>query len=156
MHLFGLNWQLQQTENDTFENGKVNSDTVPTHTVALPSGDSGKAESRVACVCLWTSLAIHLSLPSFIWKREKVLKLQMSYLKEQFLFIYLNNWKCTLYYGNNTVCLLVGQRGLPTFPSCSCVFCFNFTLNIDYNSASHHCFLGYLTLSSLSDCVALE
>ncbi|KAK9398972.1 teneurin-3-like [Crotalus adamanteus] len=42
MHLFGLNWQLQQTENDTFENGKVNSDTVPTHTVSLPSGENGK------------------------------------------------------------------------------------------------------------------
>lgn len=42
MHLFGLNWQLQQTENDTFENGKVNSDVVPTHTVNVPSSDSGK------------------------------------------------------------------------------------------------------------------
>ncbi|XP_070637792.1 teneurin-3 isoform X1 [Bos indicus] len=42
MHLFGLNWQLQQTENDTFENGKVNSDTMPTNTVSLPSGDNGK------------------------------------------------------------------------------------------------------------------
>lgn len=42
MHLFGLNWQLQQTENDTFENGKVNSDTVPTHPVTVPAGDSGK------------------------------------------------------------------------------------------------------------------
>lgn len=50
MHLFGLNWQLQQTENDTFENGKVNADAVPTHTVALPAGDSGKP-SCVACVC---------------------------------------------------------------------------------------------------------
>ncbi|XP_018431727.1 PREDICTED: teneurin-3 [Nanorana parkeri] len=43
MHLFGLNWQLQQTENDTFENGKVNSDVVPTHTVNVPSSDSGKS-----------------------------------------------------------------------------------------------------------------
>lgn len=42
MHLFGLNWQLQQTENDTFENGKVNSDTLPTHPVTVPAGDSGK------------------------------------------------------------------------------------------------------------------
>uniref|UniRef100_A0A8D0L4Z0 Teneurin-3 n=1 Tax=Sphenodon punctatus TaxID=8508 RepID=A0A8D0L4Z0_SPHPU len=41
MHLFGLNWQLQQTENDTFENGKVNSDTMPTNTVSLPSGENG-------------------------------------------------------------------------------------------------------------------
>ncbi|XP_029437000.1 teneurin-3 isoform X1 [Rhinatrema bivittatum] len=41
MHLFGLNWQLQQTENDTFENGKVNSGVVST-TASLPSGDSGK------------------------------------------------------------------------------------------------------------------
>lgn len=45
MHLFGLNWQLQQTENDTFENGKVNSDTMPTNTVSLPSGDSGKRKN---------------------------------------------------------------------------------------------------------------
>lgn len=43
MHLFGLNWQLQQTENDTFENGKVNSDIVPTHTVSLPPGENGKS-----------------------------------------------------------------------------------------------------------------
>uniref|UniRef100_A0A6I8R6T6 Teneurin-3 n=1 Tax=Xenopus tropicalis TaxID=8364 RepID=A0A6I8R6T6_XENTR len=43
MHLFGLNWQLQQTENDTFENGKVNSEVVPTHTVYIPSGDNGKS-----------------------------------------------------------------------------------------------------------------
>ncbi|KAM9329349.1 teneurin-3 isoform 5-T5 [Gastrophryne carolinensis] len=43
MHLFGLNWQLQQTENDTFENGKVNSDAVPTHSVNVPSGDIGKS-----------------------------------------------------------------------------------------------------------------
>lgn len=42
MHLFGLNWQLQQTENDTFENGKVNSDTVPTHPVTVPAGENGK------------------------------------------------------------------------------------------------------------------
>ncbi|XP_063776753.1 teneurin-3 isoform X13 [Pseudophryne corroboree] len=43
MHLFGLNWQLQQTENDTFENGKANSDMVPTHTVYVPPGDNGKS-----------------------------------------------------------------------------------------------------------------
>ncbi|XP_069055316.1 teneurin-3 isoform X5 [Pleurodeles waltl] len=42
MHLFGLNWQLQQTENDTFENGKVNSDIIPTNTFSSPSGDNGK------------------------------------------------------------------------------------------------------------------
>ncbi|KAH0507757.1 Teneurin-3 [Microtus ochrogaster] len=42
MHLFGLNWHLQQTENDTFENGKVNADLMPTNTVSLPSGDNGK------------------------------------------------------------------------------------------------------------------
>ena len=42
MHLFGLNWQLQQTENDTFENGKVNSNTVPTHPVTVPAGENGK------------------------------------------------------------------------------------------------------------------
>ncbi|KAG8508352.1 Teneurin-3 [Galemys pyrenaicus] len=46
MHLFGLNWQLQQSENDTFENGKVNSDTMPTNTVSLPSGDNGKGTRR--------------------------------------------------------------------------------------------------------------
>lgn len=50
MHLFGLNWQLQQTENDTFENGKVNSDTVPTHTVSLPSGENGKRTSNMNLV----------------------------------------------------------------------------------------------------------
>ncbi|XP_073499599.1 teneurin-3 isoform X15 [Phyllobates terribilis] len=43
MHLFGLNWQLQQTENDTFENGKANSEVVPTHTVYVPAGDNGKS-----------------------------------------------------------------------------------------------------------------
>ncbi|ERE88158.1 teneurin-3 isoform 1 [Cricetulus griseus] len=42
MHLFGLNWHLQQTENDTFENGKVNSDIMPTNTVSLPPSDNGK------------------------------------------------------------------------------------------------------------------
>lgn len=47
MHLFGLNWQLQQTENDTFENGKVNSDSVPTNTVSLPSGENGKCSSEL-------------------------------------------------------------------------------------------------------------
>ncbi|XP_075053488.1 teneurin-3 isoform X12 [Mixophyes fleayi] len=45
MHLFGLNWQLQQTENDTFENGKANSEVVPTHTVYVPAGDNGKSGS---------------------------------------------------------------------------------------------------------------
>lgn len=42
MHLLGLNWQLQQTENDTFENGKVNSDVIPTNTFSSPTGDNGK------------------------------------------------------------------------------------------------------------------
>lgn len=63
MHLFGLNWQLQQTENDTFENGKVNSDTMPTNTVSLPSGDNGKRKNYVSCVFLLTSLSINLFLP---------------------------------------------------------------------------------------------
>lgn len=49
MHLFGLNWHLQQTENDTFENGKVNADLMPTHTVSLPSGDNGKRKNHGAC-----------------------------------------------------------------------------------------------------------
>lgn len=62
MHLFGLNWQLQQTENDTFENGKVNSDTMPTNTVSLPSGDNGKRKNYVSCVFLLTSLSINLFL----------------------------------------------------------------------------------------------
>ncbi|XP_043918466.1 teneurin-3 isoform X3 [Protopterus annectens] len=42
MHLFGLNWQLQQTENYTFENGRVRSETESTNVVTIPSGDSGK------------------------------------------------------------------------------------------------------------------
>ncbi|XP_005989547.1 teneurin-3 [Latimeria chalumnae] len=41
MHLFGLNWQLQQTD-DTFENGKVKVDAAPTNTVTLSSSDSEK------------------------------------------------------------------------------------------------------------------
>lgn len=55
MHLFGLNWQLQQTENDTFENGKVNSEVVPTHTVYVPAGDNGKKLQptfNTVCNCL--------------------------------------------------------------------------------------------------------
>lgn len=63
MHLFGLNWQLQQTENDTFENGKVNSDTMPTNTVQLPSGDNGKGKNYVSFVFHVASLSINLFLP---------------------------------------------------------------------------------------------
>lgn len=74
MHLFGLNWQLQQTENDTFENGKVNSDTMPTNTVSLPSGDNGKRENYVSCVFIVMSLSINLFLPMLhpaLYGREK-------------------------------------------------------------------------------------
>ncbi|KAG9347020.1 hypothetical protein JZ751_005947 [Albula glossodonta] len=42
MHLFGLNWQLQETENYTFENGQVKSDATPTNAVTLLSADNGK------------------------------------------------------------------------------------------------------------------
>lgn len=84
MHLFGLNWQLQQTENDTFENGKVNSDTMPTNTVSLPSGDNGKIKNYVFCVFPLTSLFpkfifTHVA-PSFIWEREKVLNYRCHHL----------------------------------------------------------------------------
>ncbi|KAJ8416553.1 hypothetical protein AAFF_G00358410 [Aldrovandia affinis] len=42
MHLFGLNWQLQETENYTFENGQVKSDATPTNAVTVLSSDNGK------------------------------------------------------------------------------------------------------------------
>ncbi|XP_031415980.1 teneurin-3 isoform X6 [Clupea harengus] len=42
MHLFGLNWQLQETEGYAFENGQVKSDTTPTNSVTALSADSGK------------------------------------------------------------------------------------------------------------------
>lgn len=54
MHLFGLNWQLQQTENDTFENGKVNSDTVPTHPVTVPAGENGKWNKHQFLSFFWS------------------------------------------------------------------------------------------------------
>ncbi|KAJ8407439.1 hypothetical protein AAFF_G00272960 [Aldrovandia affinis] len=42
MHLFGLNWQLQEAENYTFENGQVKSEATPTNTVTALSADNGK------------------------------------------------------------------------------------------------------------------
>ncbi|XP_015201112.2 teneurin-3 isoform X13 [Lepisosteus oculatus] len=42
MHLFGLNWQLQDTENYTFENGQVKSDATPTNAVTVLTSDNGK------------------------------------------------------------------------------------------------------------------
>ncbi|XP_071263479.1 teneurin-3 isoform X4 [Salvelinus alpinus] len=41
MHLFGLNWQLQETEGHTFENGQGKSDTTP-NTITALSADNGK------------------------------------------------------------------------------------------------------------------
>ncbi|XP_055771748.1 teneurin-3-like isoform X1 [Salvelinus fontinalis] len=41
MHLFGLNWQLQETEGYTFENGQGKSDTTP-NTITALSADNGK------------------------------------------------------------------------------------------------------------------
>lgn len=86
MHLFGLNWQLQQTENDTFENGKVNSDAMPTNTVSLPSGDNGKRKNHVSCVFLLT-LLFHKFIftrvrASCVWEKEEVLELQILSLNE--------------------------------------------------------------------------
>ncbi|XP_062905509.1 teneurin-3 isoform X5 [Mobula hypostoma] len=42
MHLLGLNWQLQQIDNYTFENGKVKTETSPTNVLTATSGDGGK------------------------------------------------------------------------------------------------------------------
>nr|XP_006630027.1 PREDICTED: teneurin-3 isoform X14 [Lepisosteus oculatus] len=42
MHLFGLNWQLQDTENYTFENGQMKSDATPTNAVTVLTSDNGK------------------------------------------------------------------------------------------------------------------
>ena len=86
MHLFGLNWQLQQTENDTFENGKVNSNAMPTNTVSLPSGDNGKRKNHVSCVSLLT-LLFHKFIfthvrASCVWEKEEVLELQILSLNE--------------------------------------------------------------------------
>uniref|UniRef100_A0A4W5NVC2 Teneurin-3 n=1 Tax=Hucho hucho TaxID=62062 RepID=A0A4W5NVC2_9TELE len=41
MHLFGLNWQLQETEGYAFENGQGKSDTTP-NTITALSADNGK------------------------------------------------------------------------------------------------------------------
>ena len=41
MHLFGLNWQMQETEGYTFENGQGKSDTTP-NTITALSADNGK------------------------------------------------------------------------------------------------------------------
>lgn len=95
MHLFGLNWQLQQTENDTFENGKVNSDTMPTNTVSLPSGDNGKRNNHVSCVFLLTFL-FHKFIfthvrANCVWEKEEVLELQILSLNEWLSFSYLKH-----------------------------------------------------------------
>ncbi|XP_030643753.1 teneurin-3 isoform X2 [Chanos chanos] len=42
MHLFGLNWQLQETEGYAFENGQVKSDSTPSNSVTALSADTGK------------------------------------------------------------------------------------------------------------------
>ncbi|MGH0164071.1 UNVERIFIED_CONTAM: hypothetical protein FKN15_046416 [Acipenser sinensis] len=42
VNLFGLNWQLKETENYTFENGQVKSEATPTNAITVLSGDSGK------------------------------------------------------------------------------------------------------------------
>ncbi|XP_058883492.1 teneurin-3-like isoform X4 [Acipenser ruthenus] len=42
MNLFGLNWQLKETENYTFENGQVKSEATPTNAITVLSGDNGK------------------------------------------------------------------------------------------------------------------
>uniref|UniRef100_A0AAY5ER53 Teneurin-3 n=1 Tax=Electrophorus electricus TaxID=8005 RepID=A0AAY5ER53_ELEEL len=42
IHLFGLNWQLQETEGYAFENGQVKSDTTPSNAVTSLSADHGK------------------------------------------------------------------------------------------------------------------
>ncbi|XP_041115150.1 teneurin-3-like isoform X17 [Polyodon spathula] len=42
MNLFGLNWQLKETENYTFENGQVKSVATPTNAITVLSGDNGK------------------------------------------------------------------------------------------------------------------
>lgn len=99
MHLFGLNWQLQQTENDTFENGKVNSDAMPTNTVSLPSGDNGKRKNHVSCVFLLT-LLFHKFIftrvrASCVWEKEEVLELQILSLNEWLSFSYLKPWTFT-------------------------------------------------------------
>lgn len=57
MHLFGLNWQLQETESYAFENGQVKSDAAPTNTVAVIS-DNGEAKTRTwfffcALISVW-------------------------------------------------------------------------------------------------------
>uniref|UniRef100_A0A4W4F251 Teneurin-3 n=1 Tax=Electrophorus electricus TaxID=8005 RepID=A0A4W4F251_ELEEL len=41
IHLFGLNWQLQETEGYAFENGQVKSDTTPSNAVTSLSADHG-------------------------------------------------------------------------------------------------------------------
>ncbi|XP_028832894.1 teneurin-3 isoform X10 [Denticeps clupeoides] len=42
MHLFGLNWQLQEAEGYAFENGQVKPVTTPTNTITALSADGGK------------------------------------------------------------------------------------------------------------------
>uniref|UniRef100_A0A8C2A0M4 Teneurin-3 n=1 Tax=Cyprinus carpio TaxID=7962 RepID=A0A8C2A0M4_CYPCA len=44
MHLFGLNWQLQETEGYAFENGQVKSDATATNTVTNNTIDTGEVD----------------------------------------------------------------------------------------------------------------
>ncbi|XP_059407328.1 teneurin-3-like [Carassius carassius] len=45
MHLFGLNWQLQETEGYAFENGQVKSDTTAANTVTALSTENSKGQT---------------------------------------------------------------------------------------------------------------
>lgn len=162
MHLFGLNWQLQQTENDTFENGKVNSDTMPTNTVSLPSGDNGKRKNYMSCIFLFTSLSIRLFLalvqPVLYGRRKRFWTHRYYLLMSGF---YSFTWRIEnsrFYYGNFPVIklwelfgLLIWWLDFSAFPSCKCAFHFIFRLQIDYNSVYHLLYyLGYIEHSSFN------
>uniref|UniRef100_A0AAY4AEP3 Teneurin-3 n=1 Tax=Denticeps clupeoides TaxID=299321 RepID=A0AAY4AEP3_9TELE len=51
MHLFGLNWQLQEAEGYAFENGQVKPVTTPTNTITALSADGGE-ESKMGVLLL--------------------------------------------------------------------------------------------------------
>lgn len=44
MHLFGLNWQLQETEGYAFENGQVKSDATASNAVTALSTENSKGQ----------------------------------------------------------------------------------------------------------------
>jgi len=46
MHLFGLNWQLQETEGYAFENGQVKSDATATNAVTALSTENSKGQTH--------------------------------------------------------------------------------------------------------------